>query len=293
MVALLANIPPPPLRGEDGMTTFDVGPISIAAYGVLIAVGALVAMQVLVRRYESMGGDGDLAERTALVALAAAIVGSRIGYMLPRLDHFLANPALIPQIWRGGLAFFGGVALAIPVTWWYVHRRSGDIARMIDATAPALPIGHAIGRWGNYFNQELFGRPTELPWALQVESHRIPAHVSERFPQATTFHPTFLYESLWNLALAATLIWIDRRQAARDGRRLRRGTLGFFYLVGYGIGRLGMEQLRVDTAERYLGLSRNSWVALLVITLGVVGAWWWQRRDPGPDESLAPETTSD
>jgi prolipoprotein diacylglyceryl transferase len=197
------------------MTTFDIGPLSIAAYGLLIAIGAFVAMRIMARRYEAMGGDPDLAERAALVAIASAIVGSRIGYVIPRLDQFLANPALIPQVWRGGLAFFGGVALAVPVTWWYVRSRGGDIANMVDAVAPALPIGHAIGRWGNYFNQELFGRPTDLPWALQVESHRIPAHVSARFPGATTFHPTSLYESLWNLALAGTLLWIDRRQTAR------------------------------------------------------------------------------
>ena len=292
MFLQLANIPPPPLRGADGMTTFDIGPLSIAAYGVLIAIGAYVALRVLVRRYAAMGGDPDLAERAALVAIAAAIVGSRIGYVLPRLDTFLADPLLIPQVWRGGLAFFGGVALAVPTTWWYVHRKGGDIARMVDAVAPALPIGHAIGRWGNYFNQELYGRPTDLPWALEVEAHRRVVG----FGDAETFHPTFLYESLLNLLLATVLLWIDRRQARFEVRRLRRGSLGFLYFIGYGVIRFNMEQLRIDTAERYLGLSRNSWVALLVIVIGIVGVLWWQRRGRRGDAgegSGADERTDD
>ena len=286
MSAVLATIPPPPLRGEDGMTTFDIGPLSIAAYGALIAIGAFVALRLLVRRYEAMGGDPDLAERAALIALAAAIVGSRIGYVIPRLDSFLANPVLIPQVWRGGLAFFGGVALAVPVTWWYVHRKGGDITRMVDAVAPALPLGHAIGRWGNYFNQELYGRPTELPWALEVESHRRVAG----FGEFETFHPTFLYESLLNLVLVGVLLGLDRLRGDDGQRRLRRGSLGFAYFIGYGVIRFGMEQLRIDTAERYLGLSRNSWVALLVIVIGVAGLLWWQRREqPAP----APEPPDD
>ena len=275
--ALLANIPPPPFRGADGMTTFELGPLSIAAYGAMIAIGALFAMLLLVRRYGAMGGDPELAEKASLVAIASAIVGSRIGYVIPRWERFLANPLEIPQVWQGGLAFFGGVALAVPVTWWYVHRKGGDITKMVDAAAPALPLGHAIGRWGNYFNQELYGRPTDLPWALEIEPHRRVAGFSD----VATFHPTFLYESLWNLALVGVLLWIDRRRGADGARRLRRGSLGFLYLVGYGIGRFWTELLRIDTPERYIGLSRNNWVALLVIIIGIVGVIWWERRGRG------------
>jgi prolipoprotein diacylglyceryl transferase len=271
--SLVAAIPPPPFRGDDGVTTIELGPLSVAMYGLLIAIGAYLGLRLLVKRYGEMGGDPDLAERTALLAVGVAIVGSRIGYILPRLDQFLADPLLMPQIWRGGLAFFGGVALAVPVAWWYAHSRGGNVAWMIDAAAPALPLGHAIGRWGNYFNQELYGRPTDLPWALRVEAdHRVAG-----FTQHATFHPTFLYESLWNLALVGVLLWIDRRRV--DGERwLRRGSLGFVYLAGYGVGRFLNEQLRIDTPERYLGLSRNAWVALLVLVIGVAGAVWWERR---------------
>lgn len=288
MSSLLATIPPPPLRGEDGMTTFDLGPLSVAAYGILIAVGAYVGLVLAVRRYREMGGDPELAERMALLGLGAAIVGARIGYLIPRLDHFLANPLEIPAIWQGGLAFFGGVTLAVPVAWWYVHHRGGGVAAMADAVAPALPLGHAIGRWGNYFNQELYGRPTDLPWALEVEAHR---RVSG-YTQFETFHPTFLYESLWNLLLVVVLLWIGRRRVGGEGG-LRRGSLGFLYLVGYGAGRFANEFLRIDTLERYAGLSRNAWVALLIVLVGVLGLLWWQRRgrssgsaeaDPDPDD---------
>jgi prolipoprotein diacylglyceryl transferase len=292
LAPLIANIPPPPFRGEDGMTTIDLGPVSIAMYGLLIAVGAYLGLVLLARRYGAMGGDAELAERTALLAIAAAIVGSRIGYIIPRWEQFLADPITIPQIWRGGLAFFGGVALAVPVAWWYAHRKGGDVPAMIDAAAPALPLGHAIGRWGNYFNQELYGRPTDLPWALEVEPHRRVAG----FRDVETFHPTFLYESLWNLALVGVLLWIDRRRNADGERLLRRGSLGFLYLIGYGIGRFWTELLRIDTAERYFGLSRNNWIALLVVLIGVAGLIWWERRGrthvPSEDDDVPDEPSS-
>jgi prolipoprotein diacylglyceryl transferase len=266
-VPLLANIPAPPLNGV------ELGPLDIRFYGVLIALGAYLGLRLLVSRYEEAGGDPELAERTALIAIGAGLLGARIGYVIPRTEQFFERPQDILAIWQGGLAFFGGVALASVVCLLYVRSRGGDLAAMADAAAPALPLAQAIGRWGNYFNQELYGRPTELPWALQVDPERRVAG----FQDAQTFHPTFLYESLWNLALVAVLLWADRRRV--DGQRwLRRGSLGFLYLIGYGVGRFWTELLRIDTAERYVGLSRNNWVALAVILIGVVGLVWWERR---------------
>jgi prolipoprotein diacylglyceryl transferase len=272
---LLANIPAPPTNGV------ELGPLDIRFYGVLIALGAYLGLRLLVSRYEASGGDPELAERTSLLAIGAGLVGARIGYVIPRTDQFLDRPQDILAIWQGGLAFFGGVALASVLCLLYVRRNNGDIAAMADAAAPALPLAQAIGRWGNYFNQELYGRPTELPWALQVDPDRRVAG----FRDAATFHPTFLYESLWNLALVGVLLWADRRRV--DGERwLRRGSLGFLYLIGYGVGRFGTELLRIDTAERYLGLSRNSWVALAVILIGLVGLRWWEGRpDPAADDA--------
>jgi prolipoprotein diacylglyceryl transferase len=280
-VSVLANIPAPPMNGV------ELGPLDIRFYGVLIALGAYLGLRLLVSRYEEAGGDPELAERTALLAIGAGLLGSRIGYVIPRTEYFFANPQEILAIWQGGLAFFGGVFLAAALCLWYVRSRGGDVPAMLDAAAPALPLAQAIGRWGNYFNQELYGRPTDLPWALRVDPERRVAG----FQDATTFHPTFLYESLWNLSLVALLLWADRRRV--DGQRwLRRGSLGFLYLIGYGVGRFWTELLRIDTAERYFGMSRNNWVALAVILIGIVGLLWWERRGAPTDEASPTDAAS-
>ena len=263
MPAVLAAIPSPPTSG------LEIGPLDLRFYGVLIAVGAYLAVVLAARRYASYGGDPAVAERAGLIAIVAGVIGARVGYILPRLDHFLANPEQIVAIWRGGLTFFGGLSFGAAAVVIYVHRTRAHLPMMADAIAPAIPLAQAIGRWGNYFNQELYGRPTELPWALQVDVH----HRRPGFEEFATFHPTFLYESLWNLALVAVILVLDRR------RVLRRGSLIFVYAIGAGIGRGWIEALRIDTVERYLGLSRNNWIAILVLAIGVAGLVWWQRRD--------------
>jgi prolipoprotein diacylglyceryl transferase len=280
-VTLLAQIPPPP------GPAIPLGPFDLRMYGLLIAIGAYLALLLVVRRYARYGRDPGIAEKAALLALGGGLVGARIGYVIPRFlgeDGFLYDPVGIIAIWRGGLAFFGGLvggALAVIV---YLRVKDLTIPPMADAVAPALPLAQAIGRWGNYFNQELFGRPTDLPWALEVEAHRVPA----RYAGESTFHPTFLYESLWNLALVGVILGIDKA-----GWLKRRGSLLFIYLIGYGIGRGWIEALRVDTVERYLGLSRNNWIAIGVVLIGVVGLVWWERRPTAPLVADDPEPWSD
>lgn len=284
MSPLLAQIPPPPVNG------IQLGPVDLRLYGVLIAVGAYLALRLAVRRYHELGGDEEVAERTALWVLGAGFVGARIGYVIPRLtsggpggEGFLADPLAIPAIWEGGLALFGGMFLGT-VAGVLVARRSGaDVPALADAIAPALPLAQAIGRWGNYFNQELYGRPTEVPWALEVEApFRRPG-----FESFETFHPTFLYESLSNLVLFVVLLRLDRTG------RLRRGSLLFCYAIGYGVIRAATESIRIDTAERYFGLSRNSWVAFAVILIGLVGLRWWERRGRSGDAADAEEDAPD
>ena len=254
--APLAAIPAPPLGG------LEIGPLDIRFYGVLIALGAYLALQWTVRRYEATGGDAALAERAALAAILFGFLGARIGYVIPRIDRFVDRPLEILAIWQGGLALFGGLTAGTLAVILVTRRGEGDVRAMADAVAPALPLAQAIGRWGNYFNQELYGRPTELPWALEVDpAFRRPAEVVD----SSTFHPTFLYESLWNLALVLLLVRLDRR------RTLPRGALILVYAVGYGLGRFLTELLRIDTVERYAGLSRNNWLALLLILIGVAG----------------------
>jgi prolipoprotein diacylglyceryl transferase len=261
-VSLLATIPPPPAPG------IQLGPLDLRMYGVLIAIGAYVGLRLAVSRFEKLGGDPELAERALLVGLVFGLLGARIGYVIPRFGDFLTRPQDILAIWQGGLTIFGGLFFGTLGAVVYMRRKRMDVPAMLTAVAPALPLAQAIGRWGNYFNQELYGRPTDLPWALEVEERfRRPGY--EAFG---TFHPTFLYESLWNLTLVGVLLWIDRRAT------LKKGSLIFVYLIGYGVGRGWIEALRIDTVERYLGLSRNNWIALLIIVVGVVGLWWWERR---------------
>ncbi|MEY3020738.1 MAG: prolipoprotein diacylglyceryl transferase [Actinomycetota bacterium] len=259
----LAVIPPPPVGG------FELGPLDVRLYGVLIALGAYLALTWTVRRYAAAGGDATLAERAGIAALLGGFLGARIGYVLPRLDDFLDRPQDILAIWQGGLTFFGGLTGGTLAVLVVVSRGGGDIARFADAIAPALPLAQAIGRWGNFFNQELYGRPTDLPWALAVEA----PYRRRDFADAETFHPTFLYESLWNTALVLALLRLERRG------RLPRGGLMLAYLIGYGIGRAWIETLRIDTVERYAGLSRNNWIALAVALAGLAALQRLRARD--------------
>jgi prolipoprotein diacylglyceryl transferase len=190
----LAAIPPPPFSG------FQLGPLDVRMYGLLIALGAYLALRWATRRYERFGGDPEVAERVALWVLAAGFLGARIGYVIPRFDRFLDDPLSILYIWEGGLALFGGLFAGTVVGAVLIRRLGGDTPAFADAVAPAVPLAQAIGRWGNYFNQELYGRPTDLPWAVRIEGG------DPRYPGVETFHPTFLYESLGNLVLVAVLL---------------------------------------------------------------------------------------
>lgn len=261
----VATIPPPPANA------LELGPLTVHFYGVAIAVGVLVAVTLLRHRYAALGGDPDLTDRTAIWAVGAGLVGARLGYISTNLDRFVDRPLAVFAIWEGGLVFFGGLTLGALTAVWYIRRHGADIPAFADAVAPALPLAHAIGRWGNYFNEELYGTPTGLPWGLEVTHEPLPVH------------PTFLYESLANFLLAGTLVL-----AGRTGR-LARGTLIFGYCAGYGVIRFLLELLRTDTTFRLFGLSRNAYAAIAIFLVGVVGGLWWQRRSPTPAEGQAPD----
>lgn len=269
----MAQIPPPPFSG------FELWVLDVRMYGLVIALGAFIALRWAVARFSTWGGDPDLAEKALLIGLGVGFLGGRVGYLIPRFltdgahgEAYIGRPLDLFAIWQGGLAFYGGLTGGLLAVIVYMRIKRADLPGLADAAAPALPLAQAFGRWGNYFNQELFGLPTDLPWALRVDPG--PAERAG-FPGATTFHPTFLYESLWNLGLVGVILLIEKRNLLR-----RRGSLLFVYLIGYGIGRGWIETLRVDTVERYFGLSRNNWVSLLVIVIGIVGLLWWERREP-------------
>lgn len=193
-------------------------------------------------------------------AVPAGLIGARIYHVVTTPERFQESPLRALAIWQGGLGIPGAL-LAGVVTGLVVARRRGvDLAELLDAVAPALPLAQAIGRWGNWFNQELFGSPTNLPWGLRID----PRHRPAAFADVSTFHPAFLYESLWNLAIVGALLVAERRL------RLAAGRLFALYLGGYAAGRLWIEGLRIDPANSLWGLRVNEWAAIGVL-LGVAG----------------------
>ncbi len=245
---MIASIPSP----SSGALT--IGPLSIHAYGLMIALGVIVGVWLIGRRLEASGaGTREDASSMAVWAVVAGVIGARLYHVATDWSSFKNDLGRIPQVWRGGLGIPGGILLGALVAMWAFKRRGIAPAVGLSASAPALALAQAIGRWGNWWNQELFGKATDLPWALQIDDDKIPAG----YAPGTTFHPTFLYESLWNFALCIALLRIDRRFTLRPGR------LFAMYIVGYAIGRFWVEGLRIDPAHATGGLRLNQWVALI------------------------------
>lgn len=255
MVAFLASIPSP----SSGALT--IGPLSIHAYGLMIAFGVIAAVWLLGRRLESKGqGTREDASAIAVWAVIAGVIGSRLYHVATDWSSFEHDLGRIPQLWRGGLGIPGGILFGALAAVWAFKRRGIAPSVGLSAAAPALPLAQAIGRWGNWWNQELFGRATTLPWGLRIDAEHLPAG----YAPGTTFHPTFLYESLWNFALCIVLLRIDRRF------RLRPGRLFAVYVVGYAAGRFWIEGLRIDPAHTFGGLRLNQWVAAIAAVVAAL-----------------------
>jgi prolipoprotein diacylglyceryl transferase len=239
-----------------------VGPFTVHVYGLMYGLAVLAAVAIVRRRWETVGGSRELVYDVALWGFPAGIIGGRLYYLATTpggsFDHWWGPLAL----WHGGLGIWGGIALGTLVGIWRVHRAGADVARFLDAAAPALLVAQAIGRIGNYFNQELFGRPTDLPWAVEIDA----AHRPARYLADPTFHPTFLYELLWNLLLAAALVWLGRH------RTIRPPGLFALYVTGYCAFRIVDELLRVDPAAHVFGLR---WNLVLACAGTVIGAVWF------------------
>jgi prolipoprotein diacylglyceryl transferase len=262
---LLASIPSPPFN------TISLGPLEVHVYGILVATGVAVAFSLTRRRYEARGGDGEQIERLLVRAVVLGFLGARLAYASTHLDRFSGSDWWrVIAIWEGGLALFGGLTVGTLTAVWLARRWRMDLPALMDAAAPAIPAAQAIGRWGNYFNQELFGTPSTLPWAVEIA----PANRPAAYADAATFHPTFLYESLYNVLVVVVLLRIERR------RELRPGSLLGVYAVLYGIGRFLLELIRTDTTFRFLGLSRNGWVSIGIVVAGLV---WVRLRERGED----------
>ena len=190
----------------------------------------------------------------------AGLVGARAYHVITDWKSFRGNWGEAFEIWQGGLGILGGVIAGFIAGIAYARKHDLPLAAVADICAPAMPLAQAIGRWGNWFNQELFGRPSDLPWALEIDVEHRPA----RYVSDETFHPTFLYESLWNFGLFFLLLRIDRT------RRLKPIGLFAGYLAGYSIGRLWIEAIRIDTASRLGGIRVNLWVFSVVLLISLV-----------------------
>ncbi len=255
---MFAAIPSPESNG------LHLGPFSVHAYGLAYVLALVAAVAIIIRRWEREGGDRALVYEVALWAFPAGIVGGRLYFDLTSSD-------LVPPhwwgpfaIWDGGLGIWGGVAAGTAAGLLVLRHRRADIPRFLDAAAPGLLVGQAIGRIGNYFNQELFGGPTGLPWGLRID----PAHRPPGYEQFATFQPTFLYELIWNLGLAGVLVWLGHH------RRIRPPALFALYVAGYSFARIWEELLRVDPAHHIFGLRLNFYVAVVLFIGGL--AWFAQ-----------------
>jgi prolipoprotein diacylglyceryl transferase len=250
-----------------------IGPFQLRAYGLMIALGVIAAVWLTGKRVvERRIGTTEDVTAIALWAVPAGIIGARIYHVITDPELFKGQWYRAFYIWEGGLGIWGGIGLGVVVGLWVAKRRGLPLLPMLDCVAPALALAQAIGRWGNYWNQELFGRPTTLPWGLEISPGNRPAG----YEQFATFHPTFLYESLWNLALCGVLLLIDRRH------RLRPGRLFVVYVVGYTFARFFIERMRIDTANKILGLRVNEWVSALIFLGGLaflIFDWWRHRHD--------------
>lgn len=262
---------PSPSRG-----VWYLGPVPIRAYALCILAGVFIAVWWTDRRYRAAGGPRDTAVDIAILTVPVGIVCARIYHVITSPEAYFGpdgNLWLIPQVWHGGLGIWGGVAGGVASGAWLLHHRGLRLAPFADAVAPTLLVAQAVGRFGNYFNQELFGGPTTLPWGLEIDD----AHLPAGYASGTLFHPTFLYEAIWNVLGALVLLWWGRRLMARRGTT--GGLLLWAYLMVYTAGRVWIEYLRVDDAQIIAGLRLNVWTSIVIFLVGLVG-YVVQRRHP-------------
>jgi len=251
---------PTPTRSE-----FGIGPLTIHFYALCIVLGIAVAIFWGDRRFRKLGGGRNVVADVAVVAVPSGIIGGRLYHLITSPDAYFGSqgkPFDAFKIWQGGLGIWGAIALGTYGAWWQYRRivRTGregmlSFAQFADSLAPGVLVAQALGRIGNWFNAELFGKPTTLPWGLSIPLKDRPT----RYENFSTFHPTFLYEALWCLAIAALIIAIETRLIA--------GQTFFFYVGMYCVGRFFIESLRIDAAHQVAGLRINEWVSVVVAAL--------------------------
>jgi prolipoprotein diacylglyceryl transferase len=261
--------------------TIDLGPLTIHMYGLMLLLAIAAAVALTGWRWVRWGGDWDLVFRVAVWGVAFGIVGARA-------YHDITSWSEVPDewwgpfaVWEGGLGVWGGILLGCLVGAWIVHRSGQSVRLFMDAAAPGILLAQGIGRWGNWFNQELFGKPTQRPWGLEIdEAHQPPGYF--RGPGAT-YHPTFLYEFIYDVVGVGILLAVDKYF------RIKRPGLFALYVSYYTLGRFFEELLRIDPAHEFGPLRLNAWVSAVVFVLSTAFFIWWQflRRDTPRDRPRA------
>jgi len=258
-----------------------LGPVPIRGYAIAIILGVVAAIWIGERRWMARGGRAGDIQDLAVWAVPFGLIGGRLYHVATDSARYLGaegNPWEILYVWRGGLGVWGSVAFGAVGMIIGAHRKGIRLWPVLDACAPGVLVAQAIGRVGNWFNQELFGRPTDLPWGLEIDvAHRPPGYETD-----TLFHPTFLYESLWNLAAFGLLIWLDRRFRFGHGRMVA------LYVMAYTLGRVWIEMLRIDTVELddVAGLRFNVWTSIVLFVAAAVYFLVSQRLRPGQEEQV-------
>jgi phosphatidylglycerol:prolipoprotein diacylglycerol transferase len=269
-----------------GPLVFQLGPFALRWYGLLIALAVLAGLALATRLGRARGIEPALIADLLPLLVLGAVIGARIYYVALEWRQYAANPIEALAIWRGGIAIHGALIGGVLTTILYCRWRRQPFWPLLDVLVPAVALGQAIGRWGNFFNSEAFGVPTDLPWKLRIPAASRPPEFLEQL----YFHPTFLYESLWNLGVCALLLVLFR-QASRRRIQLPAGALSCVYLMAYSSGRVWIEALRIDPLCLFAeppfcegGLRMAQLASLLLIALGGLGLWWLLgRRRSLPD----------
>lgn len=273
---ILAHSIPSPSQG-----TWYLGPLPIRGYALSIILGIVAAIWIGERRWQARGGRaGDIGD-LAIWGVPFGLVGGRLYHVLTDWQLYFGegeNPVAALYIWRGGLGIWGAIALGAVGVMIGARLRGIRLLPLLDAIAPGVLVAQAIGRWGNWFNQELYGRPTDLPWALEID----PVHRPDAYPDVATYHPTFLYEFFWCLGAFALLVWLDKRF------RLGFGRVAALYVMFYTLGRVWIENLRIDEVQLIDvgGLRLNVWTSIVLFVLAAAYFAWSAVKRPGREEQV-------
>lgn len=290
---ITASIPSP----ANGV--WHLGPFPVRGYALCIILGIIVAIWIGEKRWQARGGTLGEVQDVALWAVPFGLVGARLYHVATDWKKYFGSggePIEALYVWHGGLGIWGGVALGAVGAWIGARRKGIKLLPMLDALAPGVLVAQAIGRWGNWFNQELYGRPTDLPWGLEIDEKHwqclndgVQASGAQCGPSyagpytdGTLFHPTFLYECLWNLAAFALILWLERRF------RLGYGRVMAVYVMAYTLGRGWIEYIRVDNVqlEDVLGLRFNVWTSIVLFVVAAAYFVWSLRHRPGREEEV-------